>query len=572
MRGASVALVFAIKQKFSGSKRKFLFWFSAVLLILCVIYALLFQLFMMYENREYSIITGFYWTLVVMSTQGFGDIVFTSDPGKLFTMVVNLTGILFMIVLLPFVIIEFVYNPLMAAQRDATAPRKLPDTIHGHVLITCFDVVAEAFIKRLVQHKIPYAVIVEDVNEAYRLSDLGINVLVGDLRNTQTYLNARVDKAALVAVTSESDPINTNIVFVIRQICETVPIVSFVNNDDSTDILELAGSNEVLDISELMGKSLAQSMSNEGHAAHVMGQIDDLFIVEARVSGTELVGKTLKEADLGKKMNVTVVGVWERGKFELAGPNTRVAENSILVMAVSDEQLKLYNEQFAAEFEEGSGIVILGAGNVGFAAARSLKAKGIPFTIIDKEDPKGRLADEFRGNIVTGDAADLEFLKSTLFFDASAILITTHDDDINIFLTLYFRKLRPGVQIIVRANQESNILMLHRAGADFVVSSSTMASIMLFNNLDQGHLYTMVEGLYAIQVKIPPKMVGKSLVNLQFRALTGCSVIALIQNGQCMINPSPFEPLPADVEIVMVLTPEAEERFVKHFGKENNDA
>lgn len=569
MRAASVALVYAMKRRFSGSNRKFLAWFTMVLLVLCVIYAMLFHLFMLFEGRQYSIITGFYWTLVVMSTQGFGDIVFTSDAGKLFTMLVNMTGILFMIVLLPFVIIEFVYNPLMAAQRDAAAPRKLPEDMRNHVLITCFDVVAESLIKRLVQHKIPYAVIVEDINEAYRLSDLGINVLVGDLRNTETYINARADKAALIAVTSNSDPINTNIVFIIRQICDKVPVVAFANDVDSIDILELAGSNQVLDISDLMGRALAQSTSNEGHAAHVMGQIETLFVVEARVSGTELVGKTLKEADLGKKMNVTVVGVWERGKFELAGPNTKIAENSILVMAVSDEQLKNYNQQFTADFEAGNGVVILGAGNVGLAAARYLRKHHIPFTIIDKEEPKGKQADEFRNDILTGDAADLDFLKSTLFFDASAILITTHDDDINIYLTLYFRKLRPGVQIIARANQERNILMLHRAGADFIVSSSTMASIMLFNHLNQGHLYTMVEGLYAIQVKIPPKMVGKSLVNLQFRALTGCSVIALIQNGQCMINPSPFEPLPNDVDIIMVLTPEAEERFVKHFG--NND-
>ena len=114
--------------------------------------------------------------------------------------------------------------------------------------------------------------------------------------------------------------------------------------------------------------------------------------------------------------------------------------------------------------------------------------------------------------------------------------------------------------------------MLHRAGADFVLSTSTMASSMLFNNLKQGHLYTMVEGLYAIQVKIPPKMVGKSLVNLRFRALTGCSVIAMIIDGKCVINHSPYEPMPANAEIIMVLTPEAEEKFVHHFcGKEEDN-
>ena len=213
----------------------------------------------------------------------------------------------------------------------------------------------------------------------------------------------------------------------------------------------------------------------------------------------------------------------------------------------------------------------MGAGNVGLAAARYLREYGTPFTIIDKDEPKDSGAAEFAQNIVLGDAADLNFLKSTLFFEASAVLITTHDDDINIFLTLYFRQLRPGVQILARANLESNVSMLHRAGADFVLSSSTMASMKLFNHLKRGHLYTMVEGLSAIRVKIPPKMVGKSLVNLQFRALTGCSVIALIQDGQTKINPSPFEPLPDNIDIIMVLTPEAEAKYMKYFNSGDSD-
>ncbi|MBQ8037436.1 MAG: TrkA C-terminal domain-containing protein, partial [Proteobacteria bacterium] len=103
----------------------------------------------------------------------------------------------------------------------------------------------------------------------------------------------------------------------------------------------------------------------------------------------------------------------------------------------------------------------------------------------------------------------------------------------------------------------------------FVLSTSTMASSMLFNNLEQGHLYTMVEGLYAIQVKTPKKMIGKTLVNLQFRALTGCSVVATIVDGKCNINPSPHEPLPDKSEIIMVLTPEGEEKFVKYFGNQS---
>ena len=453
----------------------------------------------------------------------------------------------------------------MTAQKEANAPRSLPNTMKGHVLLTNYGPLEEAFVERLKSRKIPYAIIVEDVNEAYKLTDMGFRVAVGNLRSPQTYEAVQVQQAALVCVTSPSDPINTNIVFVVRQVSENVPIVSLSNVEESIDILELAGSTEVFDIGDLMGKSLARSSSNEGTGAHVMGKIEDLRIVEARASGTDLVGKTLREAALGQKMQVTVIGVWERGRFDLAGPDTRIAENSILVMAMSDEQLTAYNSTFSTPESKGYGVLILGAGNVGIAAARYLREKGTPFTIIDKEEPPPRVAKEFSQNIVIGDAADYAFLKSTIFFEASAVLVTTHNDDINIYLSLYFRKLRPDIQLLARANNESNVASLHRAGADFVLSTATTAATLLFNHLAQGHIYTMVEGLYAIQIKIPEKMVGKSLVNLQFRALTGCSIIAMLVEGRCIINPSPFEPLPDKAEIIMVLTPDAEAKFFKYF-------
>ncbi len=567
MRGVPVALIYAVKKNFNSSNRKFLNNFLIVLGVLFVVYTLLFQAFMAYEGRDYSFITGIYWTLVVMSTQGFGDIVFNSDAGKLFTMVVNITGILFLLVMLPFVVIEFIYNPLVRAQKEASTPRRLPETMRGHVIITHYDAIAEALIVRLEQHHIAYAVIVEELNEAYMLADRGVKIMVGSLTQRETYEAAQIRNASLVSVTSASDPINTNIVFTIRQVCEDVPIVSFANSQDAIDILELAGSTKVLDLGTLLGGAIAHSTSDALGGAHELSQISDLLIVEARAAGTSLVGQTLKQADLGHKMNITVVGIWHRGNFELAGPNTLIRENSILVMAVSEDQKKAFNEEFCRKTSVcNNSVVILGAGRVGYATAKSLNEKGIPFTVIDHDPEAIELMKEFGANTVIGDAADLNFLKTTNFFDASTILVTTHDDDINIYLTLYFRRLRPEVQLLARAGHEHNVTTLHRAGADFVFSSSTMASIELFNQLEQGRFYTMVEGLFAKRVKAPEKMIGKSLVNLQFRALTGCSVIAIIKDEVCHINPSPFEPIEPNCELIMVFTPEAEEKYMKFFG------
>mgnify|MGYP000744818440 CR=1 FL=1 len=97
--------------------------FFIALTAMVTVYSTLFHFLMIFENREFSWITGFYWTLTVMSTLGFGDITFQSDLGKLFSIVVLLSGTMFMLILLPFTFIQFFYAPWVEAQAAARAPR-----------------------------------------------------------------------------------------------------------------------------------------------------------------------------------------------------------------------------------------------------------------------------------------------------------------------------------------------------------------------------------------------------------------------------------------------------------------
>src|SRR6056297_3352671 len=86
-----------------------LFKFLSIFVIMFIVYGVLFHYIMEYEGRgdEFSWLTGFYWTLVTMTTLGFGDIVFSSDLGRAFSMLVLFSGVIFLLVMLPFTFIEF---------------------------------------------------------------------------------------------------------------------------------------------------------------------------------------------------------------------------------------------------------------------------------------------------------------------------------------------------------------------------------------------------------------------------------------------------------------------------------
>ena len=155
--------------------------FILILTVLIVAYSILFHVIMEHEGQDHSWITGFYWTLTVMSTLGFGDITFESDLGRAFSMIVLVTGIVFLLVLLPFTIIQFLYAPWVDAVEAARTPRQVREDMSGHVILIHHDAVTEDLIVKLEQSDISYVLLVPDFDDASRLHDMGVHVIFGPL-------------------------------------------------------------------------------------------------------------------------------------------------------------------------------------------------------------------------------------------------------------------------------------------------------------------------------------------------------------------------------------------------------
>ena len=147
--------------------------FLFILLGFFATFTVLFHFLMAYEGQTHSWITGLYWTLTVMSTLGFGDITFTSDPGRLFSIFVMLSGVVFMLIVLPFTFIQFFYAPWLEEQNKARAPRKVPETISNHVILTFCDAVTLNLVEKLNQYGIRSVILVSDLQEALNLHKTG---------------------------------------------------------------------------------------------------------------------------------------------------------------------------------------------------------------------------------------------------------------------------------------------------------------------------------------------------------------------------------------------------------------
>ncbi len=531
-----------------------------VFLGLVAAYSVLFHVLMKWEGQDHSWMTGVYWTLVVMSTLGFGDITFTSDIGRLFSVVVLMSGTIFLLILLPFTFIQFFYAPWLEAQAAARAPRSLPPETSRHVILTSYGPVEAALIRRLNQFQYDYVVLAPDVTEAVALSDRGVRVMVGDIDDPDTYRRARVAQAALVAAT-RADTVNSNIAFTVREISEQVPIIATAESPASADVLELAGCHRVLQLGETLGQLFARRVIGRDAKSHVIGQFDELLIAEATAANTPLVGRTIRQINLREHVNVNIIGVWQRGRFEIPGPDTPITANTVLVLAGSRPQLDAYDALFCIYNYSPAPVVILGGGRVGSATARALESEGIDYRVVEQH-PEPAIRPERH---VLGDAAELEVLQRAGIMGSSTVVVTTRDDDMNVYLTIYCRRLRPDIQILSRATQERNITTLHRAGADIVLSYASLGANAMFNLLKRSDVLLVAEGLDVIKVPIPPSLAGKSILDAGIRHHTGCSVVAVAQNGQTDVNPDVSQPLPFDSEMIIIGDADSHDRFFRRY-------
>src|SRR5690606_9885007 len=180
---------------------------------------------MEFEGQDHSWITGLYWTLTVMSTLGFGDITFSSDLGRIFSIMVLLSGIFMLMIVLPFAFIRHFYIPLLESKKKHKVLRKVPAGTKDHILICSYDVIAKDLAERLEQENTPYFVIENDLEQALISHDEKVPILLGELDSIDTYHNANINDAKLILI-NRDDFLNTKIILTIREIAPSIPIVA----------------------------------------------------------------------------------------------------------------------------------------------------------------------------------------------------------------------------------------------------------------------------------------------------------------------------------------------------------
>ncbi|MEN3335339.1 MAG: voltage-gated potassium channel [Blastocatellia bacterium] len=193
--------------------------------------------------------------------------------------------------------------------------------------------------------------------------------------------------------------------------------------------------------------------------------------------------------------------------------------------------------------------IVCGSGRIGSGVIREIARRSHDFVVIEGDES---VADKLLAQgylVLMGDATNDDVLRAAGIERARGIVCAVSSDPDNLYITLAARDLNKTIRIVARANDESGINRLLKAGADKVVSptitgSNQMAQVLLRPAVaDFMEMATMTEQLELemeqIEIYQGSPFIHRALKDTGIRSTLDVIIIAIRRHSGTMIfNPA----------------------------------
>jgi voltage-gated potassium channel len=270
-----------------------------------------------------SFLDVFYFTMISITTTGFGDIAPVSDRSRLIEAVI-VTPIRFAVI---FLFVGTAYQFLIRRSWEKWRMRRIQEQLSGHIVVLGYGITGSEAVSELIARGTDPSEIVVIDPSAPRLEQAeatGCNVLEGDATRDETLNAVRIEEARAVLVSAGRDDTSILIILTAKHLAPRVPITAVVRNDDNELLARQAGADNVINPVRITGLLLAGSAQGK----HVSEYLSDLASVGGRVQLVERpvardeVGKPLSELSSGGRglrvyRQGKAIGFWEDGAQRL---------------------------------------------------------------------------------------------------------------------------------------------------------------------------------------------------------------------------------------------------------------
>ena len=253
---------------------------------------------------EISLIDILYFTMISVTTTGYGDIVPVTERARLFDAFI-VTPIRVFVVLIFF---GTAYTFLIRRTWDKWRMRIIQRRLTGHIVIAGFGTTGREAAEELVARGTPpeLLVVVDCLPEPIAAAEaMGCTVLQGDATRDAILEAARVQTASSMIVAAGRDDTSILITLTARHLAPALRISTTVLAEDNELLARQAGATTVVNPISFAGLLLAGSC--EG--THATDYIQDLASAAGRV---QLVERPVRADETGKPLSALTTGLGVR--------------------------------------------------------------------------------------------------------------------------------------------------------------------------------------------------------------------------------------------------------------------
>ncbi len=294
-------------------------------------------------DKDWNLLDSFYFTLITLTTIGYGETHNLSRSGRIFTIFLIFFGVgttYYIITTTAQIILEGHLRNYFWRKRMT----KSIDKLRGHYIICGYGRIGSYVCDELYRIGIPFVII--ENGKIEELERIGYLFIQGDASNDQVLLEAGIMNARALVIAVGNDPDSVFITLSARDIRKDIYILARFEQLGSDKKLMKAGANKVISPHLVSGGRMLQLLLKPT----VTDFLDlatspvmiELTFEEIKIKqDSKYIGLTLEQSALRKDFGVIVVGIQDKElvmKFN-PSPNTTINEDDVIIVLGNFEQI-----------------------------------------------------------------------------------------------------------------------------------------------------------------------------------------------------------------------------------------
>jgi len=298
-----------------------------------------------------SFLDALYMTVITISTVGYKEISVMTPEAKMFFIVVIFLGLSFV----GYIFTNIASFLLEGNIKEIVHMRRLKNkmnTLSNHCILCGAGETGANVIRQFEKSNVPFVVIDNNRERVDELIKRDVMTIFGDATDEETLLEAGIMKARGMICSLSNDADNVFTVLTSRFLNKNLYIISRAIEDHASEKLMRAGANRTISPNEIGGRRMAAIMLRPTvisfldmitHVGDVVLDLEDVVIF----GGSELIGKSLKDARIPDKTGLVVLALQEKNAKKMSfnpGPDEILREGDSMIVLGTNEQVKKLKE------------------------------------------------------------------------------------------------------------------------------------------------------------------------------------------------------------------------------------